>query len=116
MVERDESEDRTLPYLSTEDIQAACLRFRQAWRANEIHRLEDFLETVPFQPCDALLQALVVSEMDLRRAAGQSVDLNEYRKRFPNHVNEVESAHRRTQRREADSTTRPSKEELESEK
>ena len=115
MVERGEREDRTRLHPSMRQIQTACSELRQAWRAHEIRCLEDFLDTLPYEVHGALLQALVACEMDLRRAAGHSVDVDEYRQRFANHTDEVEAAHRKTRHCEATSTVGVTREDIESE-
>ena len=92
MLEHGENDDRTLPHPSAGDIQAACFQFEKAWRAKELARLEDFLAGIPFEAQGALLQELIVTEMNLRMATGQSINAEEYRQRFPSCESEVAAA------------------------
>ena len=50
------------------------------------------MERVPADSHAILLQALIAREMDLRRAAGESVDPQEYRDRFPRHADQIAAA------------------------
>ena len=75
------------------DIEAVCRAFEDAWRATDVRHVEDFLQRVPgFQSAIAFRQ-LLAREMDLRKAAGESIDLEEFRARYPQQHQDVEVAH-----------------------
>ena len=78
--------------LPAHEIVAACSEFERAWRRQEGPCIEDYLERVPADSRAILLQALIALEMDLRRAAGESIDPQEYRVRFPRHADQVATA------------------------
>jgi tetratricopeptide (TPR) repeat protein len=92
MAESGKSDDRTLPHPSMGEVQAACFEFEQAWRANEIQQVEDYLAKIPFEGRGALFQRLLACEMNLRRESGQTLDVREYHQRFPRHADDVEAA------------------------
>jgi serine/threonine protein kinase/Flp pilus assembly protein TadD len=75
------------------DIEAVCRAFEDAWRTTDVRHVEEFLQRVPgFQSAIALRQ-LLAREMDLRKAAGESIDLGEFRARYPQQLQDVEVAH-----------------------
>ena len=80
------------------EIVAACSEFARAWRSKESLRIEDCLERVPADSRAILRQELIALEMDLRHAAGESVDPQEYRDRFPRHADQVAAAVQRQDR------------------
>jgi len=104
MIEHGGHDDRTLPHPSAGDIEAACFQFERAWRAGEIGHLEAYLRGIPFDARGQLLQDLVAREMDLRREQGQSIDVEEYRRRFPGRLEDIEAACEKS-RQLADSST-----------
>ncbi len=104
MVEHGKGDDRTLPHPVVGGVQRACFEFEQAWRTDEVRTVESFLAGVPYEVTSQLIRELLACEMDLRRAAGQSIDIGEYHRRFPDRTADVEVA-RRIARQWADTST-----------
>jgi serine/threonine-protein kinase len=78
--------------LSTDDIarlDQICDAFERAWRSAASPRIEDYLPQVATTLHGALLEELIAQEVDLRRAAGAHVTLQEYLDRFPAEGNAV---------------------------
>jgi serine/threonine-protein kinase len=71
---------------SARRIDQVCLRFEAAWRAapGDV-RIEAFLDPTPEPERSALLRELVILELDLRRARGESPSEREYLERCPRH-------------------------------
>jgi eukaryotic-like serine/threonine-protein kinase len=64
-------------------VDAACDAFETAWRSGGGPRIESYLgATTPHQR-GGLVRELMALELELRRAAGDRPDRNEYRARFP---------------------------------
>ena len=55
--------------------------------------MEEFLQRVPGFQSTMALRWLLAREMDLRKAAGESIDLEEFQARFPQQRQDVEVAH-----------------------
>ena len=73
-----------------ERIVSLCDQFEQSWRAGGRPRIEAFLTEID-NP-DALLQRLLLLELDLRKEAGETISPEDYRARFvasPNVINAV---------------------------
>jgi serine/threonine protein kinase len=64
-------------------IDAITTPFDRAWRAGRCPRIEDLLVGVFGRRRAVLLEELLRVELEYRRAAGESVPLEEYRIRFP---------------------------------
>jgi serine/threonine protein kinase len=64
-------------------VDAACDRFEAAWRGGLDPRIEDVLDAAAAVERPALLRALIVLELELRRGRGEPVDPQEYQERFP---------------------------------
>jgi hypothetical protein len=64
-------------------IHEVCGLFSAAWKASPPPRIEDFLSRVPEAERPALLEALLRLELGYRRAAGDTLTLDEYLARFP---------------------------------
>jgi eukaryotic-like serine/threonine-protein kinase len=66
--------------------EAVCHRFESAWRAGRRPTIEDQLAGVPEAERPALLRELILIEVELRQAAGESPTPEEYERRFPGQV------------------------------
>jgi serine/threonine-protein kinase len=67
-------------------VDAAWLRFEDAWKAGQFPRLEDFLdEALPAERA-LLLRELLRLELDYRRRRGDQPGAEEYKRRFPEQV------------------------------
>ncbi len=75
--------DASLPFSLKEHIDRLCLEFEDAWRAGATPRVEDYLREATEDEHDALLRELLLLDMDYRRRAGETVEVAEYRARFP---------------------------------
>jgi serine/threonine protein kinase len=75
------------------EIEAICRAFEDAWRTEGVRRVEDFIQRAPGFQSTMALRWLLAREMNLREAAGESIDLEEYRARFPQKRPDVELAH-----------------------
>src|SRR5262249_57362549 len=58
-------------------------RFEVAWNTGQRPRIEDFIGAVPEAERAALVRELVALEMSCRRQAGEAVQEEYYRARFP---------------------------------
>jgi hypothetical protein len=58
-------------------------QFEQAWRAGRDPRIEDYLENVPEEARQMLLEELIRVECQLLRGAGRAVNPADYARRFP---------------------------------
>jgi serine/threonine protein kinase len=75
-------------------IHANAERFERAWKKGPRPRIEDFLATVgeSFQP--QLLEELLRVEREIRRRGGEAPHPDDYRKRFPEHLEIIASVFR----------------------
>ncbi|MSR58478.1 MAG: serine/threonine protein kinase, partial [Planctomycetaceae bacterium] len=64
-------------------IDAICSQFERQWRDKQSPRIEEFLEQIPVAGRARGLRELIAVEVDLRRAAGDVFDLENYLPRFP---------------------------------
>ncbi|MCY2995082.1 MAG: serine/threonine-protein kinase, partial [Planctomycetota bacterium] len=60
-------------------------RFESAWRAGQQPQLEHYLNEFAADGCEILLTDLLGVELELRLAEGAPPQLDEYRRRFPQH-------------------------------
>ncbi len=82
MPSRTDAQD-DLSISQVQEIDQLCSQFEQAWRDGRQPRIEDYLEKVATPVHDALLKELIAAEVDLRRNAGEEVQIEEYQRRFP---------------------------------
>jgi eukaryotic-like serine/threonine-protein kinase len=64
-------------------VDAWCDRFETDWKGGGKPRIEDYQGAAPGPLHADLIPELVALEVALRRAAGESPDLDDYRRRFP---------------------------------
>ena len=64
-------------------IHAVCEEFEARWRSGDQNRIEDVLEQADEGDRCALLDELLILEVELRRDRGEGPSLGEYRARFP---------------------------------
>lgn len=72
-----------LPEADAFEIERACDRFEEAWRAGEPLSIEAALNDVPDRLRSAALRELVAIEIERRGDGGESVSADDYRNRFP---------------------------------
>ncbi len=78
-----EADDReSLQCTQLERIVSLCDRFEHAWRQGDRPRIESFLTAIDDR--EALLERLLLIELDLRKEAGELVTPDDYRARFMN--------------------------------
>ncbi len=75
------SDDRSLS--AARLIDADCGRFESQWKGGHQPRIEQFVDATPALTRTALLRALLLLELELRRQSGESPSLDEYKRRFP---------------------------------
>src|SRR3954451_12151018 len=73
-------------------MEAGCDRAEAAWKQGCPPRIEDEMAGFPEQGRGELLRALLVLELNYRRRRGEHPTVEEYRGRFPEHCEAVESA------------------------
>jgi eukaryotic-like serine/threonine-protein kinase len=73
-------------------IHAFCEEFECRWRAGGRPRIEELIENAPTEDQPALMEELLILELELRRAGGERPGLGEYRDRFPKGEGRVEAA------------------------
>jgi serine/threonine-protein kinase len=88
----DVPEGRRSPESPARRVDAPCDRFEAAWRAGQRPRIEDYLDEGADTERLVLARQLLVLELELRRAGGESPDPHEYRQRFFDHRDLVEAA------------------------
>jgi serine/threonine protein kinase/formylglycine-generating enzyme required for sulfatase activity len=84
--------DPALPLSQDAQIDRVADDFERRWRSGERPRIEECLNGVDRSARSALLHELIALEVELRRAAGESVVADEYHQRFPDDASAVEIA------------------------
>ena len=74
------------------EIDAICDRFEAAWKAGERPQIENYLWEVPELARAALIRHLLAVDLHYRRAAGESVDEDQYRERFAQYQRAIADA------------------------
>ncbi len=93
MMEHDPQPDRErLPLEVEQQIDQLSDEFERAWKEGRAPRIEDYLGRIPEIGRAHLLKELLVVEIDLRRQAGERVDLQAYRPRFSGEGSVVDAA------------------------
>lgn len=80
------------PMSGRERVDQACDEFARQWKSGLTPRIEEFLARVEAEDRQYLLPELIAEECNQRRAAGESVEPDEYLRRFPGDISVVESA------------------------
>src|SRR6516164_9261919 len=70
-------------------IDEVCDRFENAWKAGQRPRIEDHLDDMPEAERSLLLRELLTVELQYRCRSGETLVVEDYRKRFPEHINLV---------------------------
>ena len=78
-------------------IDQICLRFEAAWRAGGHPPIEPYLAGVPEPERSALLQELLLLDVDYRLRGGQTPRSDEYRTAFPEQRDIVEDVFRQSE-------------------
>ncbi len=92
MSNRDDSLLDSVPVNVLLEINRLCVEFEQAWRDEQSPRIEDFAARMSGDAQVAAIRELIAQEVDLRWAAGQSAEAEEYHQRFPQHSRAVNAA------------------------
>ena len=74
-----------------ERIDRICDDFERAWQSGEKPRLEDYLQRAMEADAARVLHGLIALELAYRRLNGEHPAVEEYRTRFPQHVQTVEA-------------------------
>ena len=72
-------------------IDLVCQEFEQAWRGGKPQRIEQCLHNVPEADRTVILSELVTLEIELRLEGTETPKIDEFRKRFPNDLDLIES-------------------------
>ncbi len=80
-----------LPVAEQQEIDRLCSEYEAQWRQGDNPRIEDYLPKVAPPLVPWLVKELVAAEVDLRRTAGDDVQVAEYLQRFPAHATAVEA-------------------------
>src|SRR5207237_1092683 len=67
-------------------LDALCYRFDVAWKAGQRPRIEDYLGEMPPAEIAKLLRELLALEMVYRSRSGETLVLDDYQQRFPDHA------------------------------
>jgi serine/threonine protein kinase len=70
-------------------VDEVCDRFEAAWQAGQRPQLEDFVRGTVTLVQSTLLQELLAMGLAYRRRSGEQPDAEEYRRRFPDHVETI---------------------------
>ncbi|MBS0264792.1 MAG: serine/threonine protein kinase [Planctomycetes bacterium] len=73
-------------------VDQLCTAFELAWKSGKRGPIEEWLPRVPAAERPRLLHELILVEVELRRAMGDSPQAVEYQQRFPEHVEVVKDA------------------------
>ena len=73
-------------------LHPVCEEFECRWRGGDRARIEDLLGRVEHGDRPALLEELLILEIELRRAGGEDPSLSEYHSRFPAAPDRIEAA------------------------
>src|SRR4051812_967666 len=73
-------------------IDSACDRFEVAWRAGWSPRIEEYLAGWPQPERPDLFWELLAVELELRRGLGEAPTPEDYRARFPEHLEIIDAA------------------------
>lgn len=92
MSNHDESFVATIPTAVLLEINRLCVEFEKAWRDGQSPRVEDFADRMSAEAQLAAIRELIAQEVDLRWAAGQSAEAEEYHQRFPLYQQAVNGA------------------------
>ena len=88
--------DKTVPIVTPLlEIERLCDEFEASWQAGQRPRIEDFLARGNIADRSKLFIALLEIELELRTAAKEQFTLEQYRGRFPDRLQHVESVYRR---------------------
>src|SRR5262249_39894728 len=85
----------SLPLSLQQRVDKACDRFEDAWRTGPRPRIEDYLADASEPERSNLLGELLALDIELRRDAGERPTPEEYRGRFPEHVEWISAAFQR---------------------
>jgi serine/threonine protein kinase len=75
-------------------VDEVCDRFEVAWQAGQRPQIEDYLDAAPEPDRPLLLRELLAIELAYRRQQGETLALEEYRRRFPGHAELVADVYR----------------------
>ena len=92
MTDHTDSLGDPIPLSLEREINQICIDFETAWNAGQQPRIEDYLARVTDDGRSAALRELVAQEVDLRWAAGEAADAEEYQQRFPQEAEAVNAA------------------------
>ena len=101
-----------LPLPLAIEVNRICQDFEEAWRAGQSPRIEEYVTRATADAFEAALRELVAVEIDLRRAAGESVGREEYHRRFPAHAEAINAAFALIENRTSPSEVLPDTESL----
>jgi hypothetical protein len=74
------------PLSQAQRIDAVCRRFEQAWKAGPPPRIADYLGDISEPERSFLLRELIALDMDYRRKAGETTQVEEYQAQFPSRI------------------------------
>ena len=94
MGERTANGSDELPTTAAARIDDACDHFMSAWQSGHRPRIEEALDIWPAPYSTALLRNLLVLELSRRRRNGEAPTAGEYRARFPEHTQLIDSLFR----------------------
>lgn len=80
-----------MPLDALERIEEACRRFEAAWKRGEEPSIEDALGGATGGERAALLRELILLDLDYRRQRGEAPIVDDYRRRLPADLAEVEA-------------------------
>ncbi|MBI2805861.1 MAG: serine/threonine protein kinase [Planctomycetes bacterium] len=70
-------------------VDEVCVRFESAWQAGQVVKIEEYLGDASGPERTALLRELVRLEVEYRIRRGEQPTIEEYRSRFPTHVDSI---------------------------
>jgi tetratricopeptide (TPR) repeat protein/tRNA A-37 threonylcarbamoyl transferase component Bud32 len=83
--------DQSLPIAALEQIHRECEQFEDSWGSGAARKMEEFLADQQEPVRSALLRELLKVELELRQKLAETVEPNEYRQRFPDDIELVDS-------------------------
>lgn len=75
-----------------DQVDAACSELESAWKRGEDVRIEQLYEQAEPEIRRYLLRELIAAEVEQKRTKGLSPEIDDYKSRFPEHLEEIQTA------------------------
>src|SRR5262249_22650951 len=89
--EQESRQEENASFALKRRVDDLCLSFERARKAGQHPRIDDYLATAPESERGLLFRELLTLELAYRRRGGESVAVDEYQQRFPEHAELVDA-------------------------